>query len=529
MTAAPTARTLFALLAEQAACTPDATAIIDRGEIISFSVLAARAAQFGAALKSANIGYGDRIGLLCSNRIEWLEIAFGCAAAGAVCVPFSTWSTADDLDYLIRDSEIQLLFALPRFGDVDFAAILQVQGAPRLREIVLLSPTASEPYRTLQQFMHARTLAPAPRDATPAEPGDDALILYTSGSSARPKAVRLVHQSIIENGFAIGERQGLTGRDRVLLSPPLFWSYGCANALPATFTHGAALVLQEKFDPIEAVALIEQHRCTALYTLPGMTNAMLRAPGFTKARTVSLRTGLTIGAPRDIERAATELGASEICNIYGATETYGNCCVTWHHWPLSRRAHCQGPPLPGQELRFVDAETGSILREHLPGLIEVRGHVTPGYTGASASQNGAIFTADGFFRTGDVGFINDDGAFVFVGRSTDMIKRAGINVSPVEVEDVLQRHPAVDLAGVVGVPDAEQGERIVAFVTTKSGSGITAADLVAHCRAAASKYKVPDVIVLRTHLPQTATGKLQRRELKQEAARLHTRDGGSHG
>ena len=137
------------------------------------------------------------------------------------------------------------------------------------------------------------------------------------------------------------------------------------------------------------------------------------------------------------------LGARELCNIYGATETCGNCCVTWHHWPLERRARCQGPPLPGQELRFVDEETGLPVPPGAPGLVEVRGYTTRGYQGASAPLNAMAFSADGFYRTGNMGRLNADGDFVFVGRVGEMIKRAGINVSPAELEAALRRHPSV--------------------------------------------------------------------------------------
>ena len=179
-----------------------------------------------------------------------------------------------------------------------------------------------------------------------AEPTDTLVILYTSGSSNRPKAVPLAHGAAIENAFDIGARQGLGPEDRVLVSIPLFWSYGAVNALPAILSHGATMVLQDHFEPGGALDLIERWQCTALYTLPAMTNALVGHPEFDRARTRTLRTGVTIGAPQDIIKAAEELGAGEICNIYGATENYGNCCVTPYYWPLERRASCQGPPLP---------------------------------------------------------------------------------------------------------------------------------------------------------------------------------------
>jgi fatty-acyl-CoA synthase len=290
--------------------------------------------------------------------------------------------------------------------------------------------------------------------------------------------------------------------------------------MSATLTHGAALVLQNRFEPGEAIDLIERHRCTALYTLPAITSAIVSHSSFRPERVRSLRTGLTIGAPQDVMTAATALGARGICNVYGQTESYGNCCVTPHDWPLERRAVCQGPPLPGVQVRIVDGETGIEIPRGEEGMIEVRGYVMRGYLGSSAAQTADAITPDGFFRTGDMGRVLADGAISFSGRVTEMIKKGGINISPAEVEDVLMRHATVALAGVVGVPDATQGELLVAFVVPKPGTRLRPDELAAHCRSLASRYKVPDMIEVCDALPVTVTGKLMRRELKQIAASL---------
>jgi fatty-acyl-CoA synthase len=251
-----------------------------------------------------------------------------------------------------------------------------------------------------------------------------------------------------------------------------------------------------------------------------MTGAALRHPEFRPERVAGLRTGLMIGSPEEVRIAAEELGAAQICNIYGSTETYGNCCVTPCDWPLERRMHSQGPPLPGMVLRIVDPGSGRRLGPNETGGVEVGGHITPGYSGASAEHNPSVFTADGYFRTGDLGFLDRDGAFHFVGRDTDMIKRAGINVSPAEVESLLLQHPAVAQAAVVGAAAGERGEAIVAFVVLAGGAVVNPEALRAHCRALASSYKVPDRIEVCTELPATETGKLLRRALKDRAETL---------
>jgi fatty-acyl-CoA synthase len=518
----PDSRTLFELLSEQAECFPDHVAVICGERVATYRNLADGAGRIGAALRTHAIGRGDRVGILVNNRLEWLEACFGATAVGAVAVPFSTWSKPDELAYLLADSAVQALIAVDSFGGQDFAAALAVlaPNSPHLRLIIMLGGDIAPGWLGYDEFRAAAEPLGVLAPGEGASAADDALILYTSGSSARPKAVRLQHYAIIENGFAIGERMRLSPDDRVLLAPPLFWAYGACNALPATLSHGAALVLQGRFDAGEWIRSVERHRCTAVYTLPSITGAVLRHPGFRPERVASLRTGLMIGSPVEVRIAAQDLGAAQICNIYGATEIYGNSCVTPCDWPLERRMAGQGPPLPGVSLRIVDPEDGSVLPVGETGALEVAGYVTPGYCGASAEHNAAAFTIDRYFRTGDLGFVDEEGGFHFVARDTDIIKRAGINVSPAEIESLLLTHPAVAQAAVVGAASGEQGEAIVAFVVPKPAAQISAEALRAHCRALASSYKVPDHIEIRATLPVTETGKLFRRALREEAQRL---------
>ena len=516
----PQSRTLYALLREQAARFPEHAAVISDGRETRHRELADAAGRVAAGLQARGIAHGSRVGILIDNRREWLEATFGAVALGAVAVPFSTFSKEAELEFLLADAEIDALIAVDAVAGQDFAValnnLLRDPGRfPRLRLVAMLGGTLQPGWVAYEELRAGDPIA-----GDNASPDGDCFTLYTSGSSARPKAVRLRHASVIENGFNIGERMRLSPDDRVMLAPPLFWSYGAANALPATLTHGATLVLQSRFEPGEWVNLVERHRCTAAYTLPSMTGAVLRHPDFRDARVASLRTGLMIGSAEEVRVAAEELGAAAICNIYGATETYGNCCVTPSDWPLARRMASQGPPLPGNILRIVDPDTGVALPIEELGLVEVKGHVTPGYAGASAEHNVAAFTADGWFRTGDLGFLEKTGDFHFVGRDADVIKRAGINVSPAEVESLLLQHPDVVQAAVVGAPAAERGEAIVAFVVPRPGASLDPEALRAHCRALASSYKVPDRFEICAALPVTETGKLFRRALKERASSL---------
>ena len=507
---APFSRTAFELLIERAAIAPDHPIAITVDDIVTYGAMATRAAAVAGKLAADGVRRGDKIGLLSNNRSEWLEVYFGAAAIGAIIAPFSTWSTVPELEFLLNDAEVHTLFTLGTFGGHKFAdgiATLQAAGAlPHLRNTVLIDGDDFGAYRNAEPLA-----VQAPGDGASA--GDPFVLLYTSGSSSRPKCVSLVHYASIENGFNIGERQGLTPADRVLISIPLFWSYGAVNALMAAVSHGATMVLQGRFEPGGALDLIERDQCTSIYTLPAMTNALLAHPDFKPERTKSLRTGATIGAPQDLIRAAEGLGAHAICNIYGQTEGYGNCCVTPHDWPLEQRAACQGPPLPGVTVRICNPETGAIEPTGTIGDIEITGYLSPGYAGLSAEFNSAVYTDDGYFKTGDLGSLLDNGAIVYAGRSSEMIKRSGINVSPAEVEEALQQSSDIGLAGVAGVPDDDKGEIIVAFVVCRPGIQTDADALKLHCRTLLSSYKLPDRIYFREDLPLTPTGKLMRREL----------------
>lgn len=527
----PSSRTLSRLLDELAERHPDAPAVITSSGITTFRALNEKSHRVAAALRKWGIARGDRVALLISNRVEWLESAFGATRLGATVVPLSTWSKQVEVEFLLKDSEAAFLITLGRFGDqrflADIAALipnlaswdrktpLKAERFPKLRGIVALESEVAGP---IDYAAFTAEMAALDADASDAE--DDAWILYTSGSTSYPKGVRLKHRGVIENGFNIGERQGLVPGDRVFASAPLFWSYGCANALPAAFGHGAALVLQPRFEPREALDLIEAHQCTGIYTLPGITNALVRDPGFAPARTKSLRTGVTIGGAADVRAAANTLGVRDICNIYGASETYGNCCVTPHEWPLDKRAAGQGPPLPGNTVRIRAIGSDDILPMGEVGRVEVKGYITPGYQGASAALNATAFTPDGYFKTGDLGQIAPDGTFVFASRESEMIKKAGINVSPAEVEDILLSHADIAAAAVVGVPDVEKGEIVVAFVIPEHGQALDPRAISDYCRNVASSYKVPDKIFVRDSLPTTNTGKLLRKDLRETAITL---------
>ena len=303
---------------------------------------------------------------------------------------------------------------------------------------------------------------------------------------------------------------------------PLFWSFGSANALPAILTHGGCAVLQESFEPGEALELLDRERCSVYY---GMAQHGARHAGASRSsrrRLDSMRTGLTIGLAEDIEMTMEAVGARELCNVYGSTETYGNCAVTDAHDPLASRLHTQGLPLPGMDIRVADPETRRPLPAGEVGELCVAGHVTPGYFRAP-ELDAAAFDADGYFLTGDLGLIDDDGRVRFRGRLKEMIKTGGINVAPLEVEGVLLQHPDVKQAYVVGVPDRDRDEVVVAVLELHAAAAADAGAIVAFCRERLASYKVPTRLVFRKaeEFPRTPTGKIHKPGLREELSAGH--------
>jgi fatty-acyl-CoA synthase len=525
------ARTFVELCEANAVSAADAEAVVDdRGSRLTYGDLYREALSFARGLRAGGVQPGQTVALLAPNRAEWIISALGAQLAGARVAAFHTWVKAHDLDFLLGHSEAETLVVASTVGDVSLLGPLRElipelwqkdgdrwrsQRYPALQRVVVLGDDRPDGATDWEAVVRAGRDDQSDLGAS-VDAGDVAFILYTSGSTADPKGVPLLHGDMVANGFHIGERMGITPSDRVWLGSPLFWSFGSANAMTATFTHRAALVLQGKFDAETAAEQIAEERCSAAYLLPALAHAFSNVPDVRRAFE-TVRTGLTIGRPDEVETVAVTLGVEEICNVYGSTETYGNCCVTPHDMPLADRMRCQGPPLPGVSIRIVDPASGDVLAAGAEGAVEVRGRITPGYWKAP-ELDAETFTADGWYRSGDRGRLDPDGNFTFVTRHSDMIKTSGINVSPAEVESFILSHPAVAEVVVVGAPDPDRDEVVVAFVRPEAGRDLDVAEIISFCRRNLASYKVPRQVRQVESMPQTATGKLSRKQLREVLA-----------
>lgn len=518
----PDAETTLSLLDEMVERYPERPAVIDERRSVTYRELQHSADELASGLRSLGVDSGDRVAILMENRIEWVETMFASLRLGASIVGVSTWATAPELEYFLSHSGASTLVAVDSFAGNDFVSTLSdvlgdlsVQDGglespviPSLDTVVFLG--AAEPWA--HRFEDVAQTEPVQTDSDPNDPADEALLLYTSGSTSRPKGVPLLHGGHVENGYQIGERMHLSPADRIWLTSPLFWSYGVANAFGAAFSHGGSLVLQAPFEPETAIDLIDEHECTVYYGMPNMARDIVEADGFDPSR-IHFRTGTTIGSPEDVEYTMDRLGIDELCNVYGSTETYGNCAVTDCKLPREVRVHTQGRALDGQDIVIADPETGERLEQGQVGEIRVGGRITPGYHDAP-EKNAEAFDEEGYLKMGDLGRLDSEGRVQFRGRLKNMIKTGGINVSPVEVEERLLEHPAVDQAYVVGVPDAEKDELIAAAIVPETDESVTVDDIREHCSSLAA-YKRPDRVkfVDSRALPTTDTGKIKRNEL----------------
>jgi fatty-acyl-CoA synthase len=535
----PRSRTLGALVDEMAAIRPDSDAVVFRDERLTYAALRDRADALARALLALGVRKGDRVAVLLPNRPEWLVTAVAAAKIGAVTAAISTFSTPRELAWTLEHARPRVVVTMQTFRGHEYLraisemcpeltrdepGTLRSERLPELRAVITIDERRHDglyawaDLETPASDVRASALIATQSAVSHTDP---CFILYTSGSMATPKGVVLAHGGVGANGFDIGERMHLTPADRVWLAVPLFWSFGSANALPAILTHGGAVVLQESFEPGEALELLDGQHCSVYYGMANMARAMLEHPDRSRRSLAAMRTGLTIGLPEDLAMTMEAVNARRLCNVYGATETYGNCAVTDADDPLEIRLTTQGRPLPGMRIRVVEPESGRVLPPNEIGELRVKGWVTPGYY-RDAEQTRAAFDADGYFVTGDLGALGDDGRVRFRGRLKEMIKTGGINVAPLEVEAVLLSHPAVKQAYVVGLADRGKGEVAVAAIELHEGTSSSVETLTAFCRERLASYKVPARIVFRKadEFPRTATGKVQKPRLREELERL---------
>jgi len=518
----PEANRLSAVLDATSAAAPSRPAILYRDRAISYAELQGESLAAARSLLVFGIGRGDRVGVLLGNQPEWVVMALAASYLGATLVPLNTWYKETELAWTIRHCGLKLLVSATHFLKADYLALLHriAPGCPSLKNLFFLGDVPAGVPSWADFLAAGRGVSNDELAAATAQArGDDtAFILYTSGSTADPKGVMLNGQSVVANGFELGVRRGIVSDDRVWFGTPLFYGLGATNALPATLTHGATMVLQDYYEAGAAIEVIHRTGATVYYGTGNMTRGMLDHPDYSQAKIGSLQKG-NAGTVAEYKRLTLiEMGIKGAVPAYGLTETYGNATVGWPDDPLEAKLETSGAPLPGMELRIVDPATGRDLPQGEVGLVLIRGHTTPGYLD-NAEETAKALRPDGFFDTGDLGRLDGDGRFIFHSRLKEVIKSGGINVSPVEVEQLIAGHPDVRDAYVVGVADPVRGELIVAFVD--AAAKLAEDDVRSYIKERAAAFKVPHHVLFRSEaqLPRLASGKVAKHRLQEEARR----------
>jgi acyl-CoA synthetase (AMP-forming)/AMP-acid ligase II len=490
--------TLGAAFGDTIARRRSATALVYDGTRYSFTEIGARAGAVAGGLLQRGVRRGDRVAVGLRNSPELVVSVLGVLQAGAVLVPLNPAYTADEVIYVVRDAEASLAIV-----ESEHAMLLAQTQLPRLS----VSATGLDGF--------AGGAPPAP----PADPEAPALIVYTSGSTGRPKGAILSHRALLSNLTTVARVWHWTADDRLLLTLPCFHLHGLGLGIIGSFLAGSSVVLRRRFVAEEVCADLEKYRATMFFGVPTMYNRLLALPDALSSERDLRRMRLWVSgsAPLPIatfERFRQRFGV-EILERFGMTEC-GFPLATPYDGP--RRAGTVGMPLPGIAVRVIDAEAADAGRlidvgDGTAGELAIRGsNLFSGYWNRPEETRRALI--DGYLRSGDVAVREADGTFRILGRmSVDIIKTRGFKVSAVEIENCLQHHPQVQEVAVVGLPDADQGERVVAAITPPAGAAPSAEDIRAFARQHLAPHKVPSRVVFVDEIPRTGPGKFKKKEL----------------
>ncbi len=490
---------LASILEFSATAQPDGPAIRLDDLTISYRQLSDAARSVASLLASAGVGRGDRVGLMMPNIPAFPVAFYGALTAGAVVVPMNPLLKSREVAYYLGDSGARLLFAWREFageaakGAADVGAeVIQVD------DVDLSSALAG----------HRPAASTADADDT-----DDAVILYTSGTTGQPKGAQLTHGSLARNARLTAETLLQNHPDDVMMGClPLFHVFGLTCGLNATVLAGGTLTLLPRFDAAKALDIIARDRVTIFEGVPTMYAGMLHHPAADSADTTSLRVCVSGGAamPVEILRGFEEKFGCVILEGYGLSET--SPVASFNHPHRPRKAGSIGTPVEGVEMRLV-SDAGEPVPAGEVGEIAIRGHnLMKGYWGKPEATAEAI--PDGWFRTGDLARVDDDGYYYIVDRKKEMIIRGGYNVYPREIEEALHEHPAVAEVAVIGMPHAELGEEVGAAVALKPGAEATPTELQQFVKERVAAYKYPRRVWLVAALPKGPTGKILRREVR---------------
>jgi cyclohexanecarboxylate-CoA ligase len=498
---------------ESVARRPASIAVVDGNRRLTFAELGDATIRFAATLRNVGVGAGDVVSVQLPCWWQTIAISHAVLALGAILNPILPSYRQRELSFIINEAHPRAIVVPGQYRGVDHPALL---GELELPEHALLTVRTGDPDEL--GIAHA-ALSPdlAPSTAGPGCGDDIAALLYTSGTTSTPKGVLHTHNTLLAEAAGIVGTHDVKPDDVLMYTMPFGHIGGILYAILVPTLVGNRTVLMDTWDPTRAVELIEQEQVTVQPGMPVFLRGMLAIPGFTQSRVASLRLfpmgGSTVTA-RDVNDARESLGCASK-RTYGSTELPTLCTGRSSDTP-EQLAMTEGRPIGANEVRIVDAEGNDVATGDAGEILGRGPELCAGYL--DARFNAEAFTANGWFRTGDLGTVDATGHLVVVGRLKDIIIRGGENISPKLIENVLLEHPSVAAVGVVGYPDPLYGERVCAVVaTTDAAFGFEA--MIGYLKGRGlAPYQLPEKLIVRAELPYTLTGKLDKSALRAEAA-----------
>jgi fatty-acyl-CoA synthase len=483
---------------------------------LTYTELDAAVDAAAAGLLRAGIDAGDRVGIWAPNCAEWVLVQYATAKVGAILVNVNPAYRTHELEYVLRQSGVRLLFSASAFKTSDYAAMIdEVSGS-----VDTLERTVFVDRPEWGEFCAGEPDRDAIAERMAGLSFDDPInIQYTSGTTGFPKGATLSHHNILNNGFFVTELVNLTERDVTCLPVPFYHCFGMVMGNLGTLAHGGCVVIPAAaFDPRATLEAVAAEGVTSLYGVPTMFIAMLGHEDFASFDLGSLRTGIMAGSPCPIEvmkKVVDRMHMAEVAICYGMTETSPVSTQTRVDDPLERRVGTVGRAGPHVEVKVVDPDTGLVVGRGTPGELCTRGYsVMLGYW-EDAERTAEAVDRAGWMHTGDLATMDDEGYLNIVGRSKDMVIRGGENVYPREIEEFLYTHEAIADVQVIGVPDEKYGEELCAWVIARPDASLDEDAVRAYCRGRLAHFKVPRYVIFADEFPMTVTGKVQKFKMRE--------------
>ncbi|WP_201715152.1 AMP-binding protein [Rossellomorea arthrocnemi] len=528
------------LLEEKARIQPDIEAVVyaDRGlrwSYHEFNQLCRKAAK---GLMNLGIKKGDHIAIWASNTPEWLVSQFSTGKMGAVLVTVNTNYRTSELEYLLKQSDSQTIILMEEYRGASYIDMLyeicpelksskpgELNSAklPFLKNVIVLGENSYPGTYSWQDIMESgKEVEDKELDErlSNLSPHDVINMQYTSGTTGFPKGVMLTHSNIVNNGYNIAGCMRLSNEDRLCIPVPFFHCFGCVLGVLACVSVGATMVPLQEFDPRQVLKTVQDEKCTALHGVPTMFISELNLPDFDQYDLSHLRTGIMAGSNCPIEvmkGVMDKMGADEITIAYGQTESSPVITQTRTHDPIELKVETVGKSLPNVEVKIVEPGSNREVPNGVQGELCTRGyHVMKGYYKNEEATRLAI-EEKGWLHTGDLAVMDEHGYCRITGRLKDMIIRGGENIYPREIEEFLYSHPKVLDVQVIGIPDEVYGEEVMAWIILKEGQRATPEEIREYCTGKISRHKIPRYIEFTDSYPMTASGKIQKFRLREQA------------